>query len=204
MNLQQAVRDIIAVGRRMYDKGFIIASDGNLSVRMGNDRLLVTCSGVCKGELTPLDLVECDIAGQVIKGGQPSSEIAMHIMVYQRRPDVQAVVHAHPSSVVAVSLAGLSLMEPYLPEIVMTLGEIPTASFAAPSTDEGAQAVRDLILDHDAIILDRHGSLTVGKTLWDAYWKLEQLDFAARVVIEAKRIGQMKTLTSDELERVRG
>lgn len=198
----KARSEMIAVGKRMYEKGFIVASDGNLSVRLGPNRFLVTGSGVCKGELKEKDLVLCDERGRIIRGGRVSSEILLHLTAYHLRPDINAVIHAHPPFAIAFTLTNRSLAEAVLPEVVMSLGNIPTTLFAAPASPEGAEVIKTAILNHDAIILDRHGSLTVGKDLWDAYYKLERLEFAAKVIQAAYVLGEPKTLTQEELAQV--
>ncbi len=197
-----ARKEMLAVGKRLYEKGFVVATDGNLSVRLGNGRFLVTRSGVCKGDMVDKDLVICDQNGSTIRGGRVSSEVLLHLAAYKLRPDVTAVIHAHPPVAVSFTLAGVSLEEALLPEVVMSLGKIPTSMFAAPASPEGAEAIRTEILHHDAIILDRHGSVTVGKTLWEAYHKLERLEFAAKVTHLAKALGDVKALSPDEMTKV--
>jgi len=193
---------MLAVGKRLYEKGFVVATDGNLSVRLGNGRFLVSRSGVCKGDMVDQDLVICDQNGNTIRGKRVSSEVLLHLAAYRIRPDVMAVIHAHPPVAVSFTLAGVSLEEALLPEVVMSLGKIPTSLFAAPASPEGAEVIRAEILHHDAIILDRHGSVTVGKTLWEAYHKLERLEFAAKVTHFAKSLGEVKPLSPEEMTQV--
>ncbi len=197
-----ARKEMLAVGKRLYEQGFVVATDGNLSVRLGNGRFLVTRSGVCKGDMVDRDLVICDQSGRTIRGGRVSSEVLLHLAAYKLRPDVMAVIHAHPPIAVSFTLAGVSLEEALLPEVVMSLGKIPTSLFAAPASPEGAEVIRAEILHHDAIVLDRHGSVTVGKTLWESYHKLERLEFAARVTHYAKALGEVKALTPEEMTQV--
>ena len=194
--------DMIAVGRRLYNKNLIAATDGNLSARLGTDRYIVTRSGICKGEMTEDDLLTCDQDGRPVNCSNVSSEIHLHLAIYRLRADVSAVIHAHPPMVVACSLAGIDLSEPILPEAVMTLGPVPTTRFAAPTSPDGARVIADLIKEHDAVILDRHGSITVGKTIWDAYYKLERLEFSARVIYLASLTGKIKKLTSSEIDKI--
>jgi L-fuculose-phosphate aldolase len=197
-----ARREMLEVGKRLYEKGFVVATDGNLSVRLDRGRFLVTRSGICKGDMTDRDLVICDQAGKTIRGAKVSSEVLLHLAAYRLRPDVMAAIHAHPPVAVAFTLAGMSLTETLLPETVMSLGSIPTTLFAAPSSPEGAEVIREAITKHDAIVLDRHGSLTVGKNLWEAYHKLERLEFAAKVTHAARLLGEIKTLSPEELSAV--
>jgi L-fuculose-phosphate aldolase len=197
-----ARKEMIEVGRKVYENGYVVATDGNLSYRLGRGRFLVTRSGVNKGMMIDRDLVVCDQDGEVIRGGRISSEVLLHLAAYRLRSDVQAVIHAHPPTAIAFTLAGISLEEALLPEVIMSLGKIPTSLFAAPASPEGAEVIRNEILNHDAVILDRHGSVTVGNTLWDAYFKLERLEFAAKVTHLARALGEVRKLSADEMEQV--
>ncbi len=172
-------QEMVKVGQLMYEKGFILASDGNISVKLGNDRILFTPSGLNKGMMTPDDLIIVNEAGKKIGGPRhlkPTSELPMHLEAYRQRPDIQAVVHAHPPYAVALSIAGISMAECLLPEAVVFLGSIPTTKYATPSSEENAQVVRDLIGNHDGLVLQRHGSLTVGNSPMQAFMRLESLE----------------------------
>lgn len=183
-------RTVVEVGARMYQRGYITAYDGNLSVRIGEDKLLVTPSGVCKGELDAATLIVTDLAGKPLQlgAGQPSSELALHLEIYRQRPDVQAVVHAHPQTAVALTLAKVSLAGGILPEVVATLGHIPTTDYGTPSSVGSANVSRNLIRTHDAILLAGHGTVTVGNDLWDAYFKLETVEHLAKIVATALQL----------------
>ncbi len=196
------ISEIIKFGERIYQAGWMPATDGNISVKISSDRILITRSGTCKGELETIDIIECNQYGKVIGDGKVSSEIHMHLRVYKARSDVKAVIHAHPPMVISCSLAGIDLSEPLLPEILMTLGSIPTAEFAVPSSEESAKVIEKLVIDHNAIILDRHGSVTVGSALTEAYQRLERLEFAAGIVYQAKLAGNVKVITQDEIRRI--
>jgi len=166
-------QEIVRVGKLIWERGFVAATDGNLSARLGADRLLVTSSGLSKGFLSTDDLVIIDLEGKPAptyrgRGQRPSSEILMHLEVYRLRPDVQAVIHAHPPLAIAFSIAGVSLARCVIPEVVVSLGGIPRRNMPPPGTAEVPQSIQEAILDHDALILAHHGSLTVGKTLWEA------------------------------------
>jgi len=193
---------IIAIGRRLYERGFIVATDGNVSVRLSSSEMLITRSGVGKEALTAPDVVRWRLENKPQPGSAVSSECRLHQEVYHRRPDAGAVIHAHPPYVVALSLAGLKIPDDALPEVVMLLGSIPTAPFAPPSSASGAKAIRKLILTHDAIILDRHGALTIGKTLTEAWFNLERLEYAARVTLLAHTIGAPKKLTPTQKKQL--
>ena len=175
--------EVIAVCRKLAEKDLIAATDGNVSCRVGEGRLLVTPSGKPKGELKPVDLLLLDLDGQVLAGREkPSSEIRMHLEVYRRRADVAAVVHAHPAMLTAFTLAGIPFVAEALPEVWLTFGPVPTAPYATPCTAEVPEALAPFLEQHQAILLERHGSLTLGRTLKEAYLRLEKLEHAARIL----------------------
>lgn len=198
-----ALKDtLIKIGKRMLEKGFIRAAEGNISAKLNDGSFLITASGICKGDLSYKDLVTCDDDGSS-RGNTPvSSEIVLHTVIYSIRPDVKAIIHAHPPYAIACSIAGISLREPILPEVFNTLGSIITTVFAAPSSPESADVIERHIRETDAIILDRHGSVTVGKDLWDAYFKLEILEFAAQTALLASSAGNLRYLSPEELSRI--
>jgi L-fuculose-phosphate aldolase len=196
-------RQIVEFAKRTYDKGFVAATDGNVSHRVSGDRILVTPSGSCLGELQPGDMVCVDVTGRFLSGShKPTSELALHLAVYQTRPDVSAVLHAHPPIANAFTFAGESLDQCVIPEVVLGFGTIPTTAYATPSSDEGPQVIRDLIKDHDGLLLQRHGSLTVGATLRDAYYKLEKIEHAAVITLAARQLGHVIPLSPDEIRRL--
>jgi len=180
---------LVAVGRRMYERGLIASLDGNLSVRLDEAHLLVTPSGVCKGDLDPATLVVIDLEGRPVDpaAGKPSSELAMHLEIYRQRPDVQAIVHAHPPTAVALTLAGISLAGGILPEVVATLGHIPTTEYGTPSSQRGAEVTRKIVRNNDALLLARHGAVAVGSDLWDAFYKMETIEHLAKIVLAARQ-----------------
>lgn len=196
-------QQMVAIGLRMYQRGYVAATDGNISVKMADDRVLVTPAGVCLGELRPEDLVAVDADGTVCDAnGRPTSELPTHMEVYEQRPDVGAVIHAHPPLATAFTVAGISLAQCVIPEVVLTMGTIPTARYATPSTEQGREVVRDLIREHDALILDRHGTLTVGSDLISAYRKLEKVEHCAQVTLAARQLGSVRTLPPEEVKRL--
>jgi len=203
----QLRREIVEIGKRMYDKRLVTATDGNISARLMDDRLLITPSGCCLGDLKPAQLIYLNFQRQVLSGiGKPTSELPMHLAVYLERSEINAVIHAHPPITTGVTVAGETLAQCVIPEIVMVFGTIPTTEYATPSTEEGAKVIKDFISKHDALILDRHGTLTVGKNLIDAFYKLEKVEYCAQVTLVARQFGKIKTLTSDQvkmLEKVR-
>lgn len=200
-------REMVRVGRLMWERGYVAATDGNLSARLNPDRLLVTASGLSKGFLSSEDLVIIDLDGEPMssyrgRGQRASSEILMHLEVYRQRPDVGAVVHAHPPLATACSIAGVSLARCVIPEVVVSLGGIPTAEYATPGTTEVPASIRQAILDYDALILAHHGSLTIGSTLWEAYLRLERVEQAAQITVAAQQLGQVTTLTAEAVEKL--
>lgn len=195
--------DICEVGRRMYEKNFVAATDGNISVRLGPGRFLCTPSGVSKGFMTPEDILMADDQGNKIAGqGKVTTEFFTHLAAYEERADINAVCHAHPPKAVGFTLAGRSLAEHVLPEVVMSLGGIPTARYATPGTMEGNAVVRELIRQCDAILLDRHGSITVGADIYDAYHKMERIEHAAETLLVAHLLGAVRTLDTEEVAKL--
>jgi L-fuculose-phosphate aldolase len=197
-------RDIIAIARQVYDAGIVAATDGNISHRIMTDRIMITPSGTSFANLNSETLAYVDMDGTVLSfGHKPSSELPMHLEIYRQRPDVNAIIHAHPPFATALTLTGSSLGDPILPEVVMMFGDIPTAPYATPSTTESAQSIRNLIKDHQAILLDHHGAVTYGKTLEEAFHKMEKLEHAAKTIIAAKSIGTPKPLDEQQLSKLK-
>lgn len=196
-------RELCDIARLVYDKGLVAGTDGNVSVRITGDRLLISPSGSCLGMLEPGDLVLIDFSGRVITGrGKPSSERWMHISAYSERPDVAAVIHAHPPATVAFTVVGVEMDPCALPEVILAFGRVPVTAYATPATTEGATVVRDLIKRHDALVLDRHGSITVGKDLREAFFKLEKLEHGAHTMLLAHQLGQARRLPPEEIAKL--
>lgn len=201
--MNQAKEILINIGRRMYDRGFIVATEGNLSCRLNSDHILVTRSGICKGEMSEDDLITVDMRGNVAGSKlQPSTEILMHLEVYRQRKDIKAVIHAHPPYILALTLAGISLESPYLPESVILLGAVPVASYAKPSTVRVSESIRKYVTKTDIIVLHRHGSLTMGRNLQEAYHKLEILEQTAKIIWLSVQVGTIEKLPREEVEEI--
>jgi len=197
--------DIVEVGRRLWTRGFVASNDGNISVRIGPDRLLMTPSGVSKGFMTPEMMVVTDLQGQVVSaepGRKPSSEIQMHLVAYRERPDVAAVVHAHPPLSTGFAVAGLPLDRAVLAEVVTTLGSIPIAKYGTPSTRELAESVAAHVKAHDGILLANHGAVALGKDLYAAYYKMETIEHFARISLVARMLGREHLLSREEVGRL--
>jgi len=200
------IRAMLRVGRAMHRAGFVAGTAGNLSARLEDGLFLVTPSGRAKGRLTAADLLVVDGDGEVVSGRRglvATSETPMHLEVYRRRADVRAVVHAHPVHAVALSLVGDELQRCTLPEVVGTLGRIAVTPPTPPSSPQNADAISDAIVDHDAIVLARHGSLTVGATIDEAFERLEVLEHAARILAVARALGTIPALPDAEVRALR-
>jgi L-fuculose-phosphate aldolase len=199
---RQLKRQIVQVCRMLHLKNLIAATDGNVSARLG-DRLLTTPSRLNKGFLEEDQIITVDLEGRLLAGkGRPTSELEMHLLVYRLRPEVAAVVHAHPPLVTAFSVAGISLEEFILPEVVLSMGVVPTASYATPTTREVPESIRDLIRGYDALILERHGAVTAGLDIIDAYNKMEKLEHMALVILTAMQLGGVRLLPPREVEKL--
>jgi len=195
--------EIAEIGRRVAEKNYIAATDGNISYRFNNKKIMITPSGVSKGDLDPRDMLIVDIDGKLIKGkSKPSAELLMHLLIYQKRDDVNAIVHAHPPTAVALSIAGVSMAHCVIPEVVLTMGSIPTAPYATPTTQELPDSIEDIITETDVIILERHGSVTIGKTLEEAFFKLDKLEHASHITLMAKQVGGIKPLSKEEVDKL--
>src|ERR687891_387257 len=195
--------DIVEVGRRLYARGYTASNDGNISVRLDGDRLLMTPKSVCKGFMAPQMMCITDLDGKKLAGERdPSSEIQMHLEAYRRRSDVQAVVHAHPPIATGFAVAGIPLDRAVLAEVVTTLGSVPIAEYATPSTKELPEAVRKYVKAHDGMLLANHGALTLGTDLFSAYYKMETIEHFAKISLVARLLGGERVLSREEVVRL--
>ncbi|MGQ9502467.1 MAG: class II aldolase/adducin family protein [Anaerolineae bacterium] len=201
--------EMVRIGRLMYERGYVVANDGNLSARLDENLVLCTPSGLCKGMMSPDQMIIVDMEGR--KVGQataanrdlvPTSEVFMHLEAYRQRPDVQAVVHAHPPTTVALSIAGVSLANCMLPEVIVNLGLVPTTQYATPASLENVSAIRELIINHDGIVLQRHGVLTVGRCLLEAYMRLEAIEQIAKITVILEQLGRGEPLPPAQVEKL--
>ena len=201
----QLREDIVELGRRLWARGFVASNDGNISVRLDGDRILTTPTGVSKGFMAPDMMVITDRAGTKLAGERnASSELKMHLAVYDLRPDVQAVVHSHPPLATGFAVAGIALDKAVLAEVICTLGSIPIADYATPSTAELPAAVARYIRAHDGMLLASHGALTVGSDLFNAYYKMETIEHFAQISLVARTLGGERVLSRDEVQRLQG
>ncbi len=189
MNQAQARRHLVRICKALYDRFYLVATDGNVSIRLGENEILTTPSGANKGFLEPEDLVLTDRSGRPLGNGRPSSELAMHRLVYDLRPDVRAVVHAHPRAATAFAAAGKPLDSCLMTESVCGLGQIPLAPLALPSTAEVSDSIRDLIPQTSTILLESHGALAYGKDLMEAYNRMEGIEQFAQVQLRVLALG---------------
>ncbi|MGQ9482895.1 class II aldolase/adducin family protein [Chloroflexus sp.] len=210
LDVETALRaEMVLCGRLLYERGLVVAGDGNLSARLPDDTILITPAGLAKGMLTVDDLLVIDLDGRLVRGApgrQPSSERYLHLFVYRHRPDIMACIHAHPPTAVGATLAGLSLAEPLLPEALIALGPIPTAPYALTGTTEMGAAIEPFVADHEAILLAYHGAVTYGTTLLQAFHRMEQIEHCARTLLAAHLFGGARPLPPErlaELQEVR-
>ena len=197
--------DICEVGRRLWVRGFVASNDGNISVRIAPDRLLMTPTNVSKGFMSPDMMVVTDMDGTLVSGApgrKASSEILMHLVAYRERPDVGSVVHAHPPLSTGFAVAGMPLDRAVLAEVVTTLGSIPIADYGTPSTTELADAVQPYVKSHDGLLLANHGALALGKDLFSAYYKMETIEHFAKISLVARQLGRENLLSREEVARL--
>ena len=190
---------LVRAAHLCYQQGLLVALDGNLSVRLSDELILCTPAGCHKGLIETADLIVVDLNGKKLRGtGQPTSELAMHLACYRLRPDVAAVVHAHPPTCIAFTVAGVSMARCVLPEVVLTLGTVPTLDYDTTGTKALADRVGEAVLSHDAVMMDRHGAVCVGSSPLDAFCKLETMEHSAKIMKAARDLGQMRDLPADE------
>lgn len=194
-------REIVAVCRRLHERGLIAGQDGNVSVRLPGGRVLVTPAGMSKVDVGVNDLVELSLDGTPRRGApRASSEVRMHLRIYQRRPDVMAVVHAHPPTATGFAVAGEGLVACVLPEVIFQVGQVPLLAYATPGTDALADSFEPYVRTHDAFLLANHGATTVGPTLLLAHQRMESLEHAARILLTARLLGRVNTLSARDVE----
>jgi L-fuculose-phosphate aldolase len=195
-------REIVEIGRRLWERGYVAANDGNISARAG-EGIVVTPTGVSKGFMQPSDLVVVSRRGDRMSGAlAPTSELKMHLAVYELRDDVGAVVHAHPPRATGFAVAGEPLAQCVLPEVIMTLGQVPLAEYATPSTEEVVSSIRKLLPSYSAMLLRNHGVLTMGQDLSQAYFRMETVEHFAEITLTARALGGPNPLSSDDVRKL--
>ena len=198
---EQTLRQqLVEVGRLVYEKGWVAANDGNLSIRLGPDRILVTPTRISKGRMQPDDLIICDLEGKKIEGrGERTTEMAMHTLIYELRPDINAVVHAHPPISTGFAVCGRPLNMAIVPEIIVQLGCVPVAEYGRPGTPALAEGLRPLIPKYDALLMANHGAVTYGDDLFNAYYRMETLEHLAHISLVTELLGNPNLLSRGEV-----
>jgi L-fuculose-phosphate aldolase len=200
---RQSRKKIVEIGKMLHARGFIAASDGNISVRLDKKRVLVTPTAMSKGMMKPADLVIVDLHGRKLEGiRDATSEIGMHLLIYRMRPDIQGIVHAHPRTATGFAAAGLALDQPLVCEVVIGLGQIPLAPYGTPGTPELAQTLEPLVPQYDAILMANHGVVTYGADLNSAYMKMETVEHFAQIALVTQVLGRQQFLEPDELDKL--
>ncbi len=199
----QIKKEIIEIGRRCWLKGWVASNDGNISVKISENEILTTVTGVSKGFLNMDMIVKVDLEGSLIEGGRkPSSELPMHLMVYKVRKDVKSVLHAHPPYATGFAVSGISMEECVLPEIILTMGSIPLSPYGTPSTEEVPEAIKPFVEKYEGVLMKNHGALTVGKSLEEAYYRMESLEHAAKILFISKQLGGVSPLNEEDVKKL--
>ena len=203
---EQQIKELMCdIGKRVWQKGMVAANDGNFSVKLNDNEFLCTPTGVSKGFMTPEYICKVDAQGNVLEaneGFRPSSEIKMHMRIYEKRPDVNAVVHAHPIYATAFAIAGQALDQPIMPEAVIFLGEVPLAKYGTPSTNEVPDSIEEYLPYVNQVLLENHGALTWGSDLLSAYHKMESVEFYANLMYKAKMLGGAQVLNDEQVGKL--
>ncbi len=202
MDEQTARREIVRVGQLMYERSYVVSSDGNISVCLEDGRILATPTQTSKGRMTEDSLAVTDIEGRALNDRRASSELAMHLLIYRERPEVKAVCHAHPPHGSAFAVAGLAIDQPILSEVILTLGCVPLAEYGTPSTDELTEAMLPLVKHHNALLMANHGAVAYGENLWQAFDRLETLEHTAKIAILSRALGGARNLPPDSIEKL--
>lgn len=193
-------REIVTVCRRLWERGLIAGPDGNVSVRVGPDRILVTPAGMSKIDVEPADLVEVRGDGSPLRGTRrASSELAVHLRIYARRPDIGAIVHAHPPLATGFAVAGEGFASGVLPEVILQVGWVPLVPYETPGTEALAQQFDPFIASHDAFLMANHGAVTAGTSLTIAHQRMESLEHTARILLTARLLGRVNELSADQV-----
>lgn len=196
--------DLTIVCHLAYKRGLVSGTEGNFSFKVDEDQILVTPRNSHKGLIETNNFVLVDSSGNITGNGnkQPTSELALHLEAYKKRPDIRAVVHAHSASTVSFSVAGLDFTQPVIPEIIVLLGEVPTVPYCEPGTKKLSEVSGGYLEKHDAVILERHGAVTVGKDIYEAYFKMESLEHASKIMLSASQLGKIKILEKHFVEEL--
>lgn len=194
---------ICEIGQKLYDKGFVAANDGNISVKIDEKTILITPTGVSKGGMKPEDMIKMTLDGEILSNnGRPSSEVKMHIQVYKSNPQVKSVVHAHPPIATAFAVARVPMERAILAEAVVNLGIVPVAEFAMPGTQEVPDSIKPYVLDYNAVLLANHGLLTWGRDLTEAFFRMESVEHYGKILLYVNQIGDPKEFNCTEITQL--
>ena len=196
-------KKLVEICHKVYAKGFVTAYDGNISCRTSNNTVLISRSGICKGDVQEKDIVEIDLNGNALSGKTKiSTEHKIHLYAYQKRKEVNAVIHCHPVYATVFALLGEGLDKHYLPEVFLTIGKVPICKYGTPSTEEVSKSLEPHINRSWAMLLQNHGVVALGKSLGDAYFKMEKLEHAAKIIFLARSIGKPKELSKKNISNI--
>ncbi|HJS51938.1 MAG TPA: class II aldolase/adducin family protein [Pyrinomonadaceae bacterium] len=202
MDEPSARKLICEIGKLLYERSYVVASDGNVSIRLDENTVLATPTMTCKGRMAEDSLALTDMDGKPLTDRRASSELAMHLLIYKMRSDVKAVCHAHPPHGTAFAVAGLAIDKPILSEVILTLGCVPLTDYGTPSTDELTEAMKPYVAHHNALLMANHGAVAYGADLWQAFDRLETLEHTAKIAILAKALGGANDLPQDAIEKL--
>lgn len=197
------INELVKYSNKTYEKGFVSATDGNLSVRLDNNRIAITKSGLCKGDVTESDIIIVDLDGKKLEGkGKPSSELKIHLLAYNKRNDINAVVHSHPIYATAFATANLDFTDPVFPEVILTIGPVHLCKYGTPSTEELPNSMLPFIENSWAMIFQNHGTVTFGIDLVSAYNRTEKLEHAAKTILVSRLLGGENVLNKDQVNKL--
>lgn len=202
MDEQTARREIIQIGKLLYERGYVASSDGNISARLDDGRIIATPTMTSKGRMSEDSLAVTDLQGKPLNDRRASSELKMHLLIYQERDDVKAVVHAHPPHGTAFAVANLAIDQPILSEVILALGCVPLTGYGTPSTDELTQEMQPFVRLHNALLMANHGAVAYGDNLWQAFDRMETLEHTAKIAILARALGGARELPADAIEKL--
>ncbi|MGD0818014.1 MAG: class II aldolase/adducin family protein [Methanomassiliicoccales archaeon] len=204
MTSEHTRKEIVDFGKMLYQKGLTVGTAGNISAMAGKDTILITPSGTCKGMLSEDQMVTVSIKdGEVLHGGRPSIETPFHLAFYRARPEVRAVIHTHPVYCTALAVNGLKIQPALTPEGLMVLGrDVPLVPYATPGTDDLAHVLSEALKTSDAFLLEKHGAITVGRNMTEAFHRMETLEFMAQLQFNLQALGKAEPLPDDEVDRI--
>ena len=195
--------EILRFGRMLHEQGLIAATDGNISVRLNEVSVLITPTCICKGMMSTEDLLVVDMHGRRISGFRDvTSEIGMHMTIYRMRPDVNAIVHAHPPTATGFAACGLALDQALISEVLLSLGAVPLAHYATPGTSELSESLEPLIPHHDAVLMANHGVVTYGGNIEQAYMNMETVEHFAKIALVVKQLGCASPLRGEQISKL--